>query len=151
MLPRALVPLVKVSEGLARLARGLVFPYLCPANYATQGFGLRVADMAVPPITPAEAERRLAAVLPVYVAHTVRLCPILAMPEHEDKLAAVADFTYNLGPAALAGSTLRKKINRGDWPGARRELAKWVHGGGRVLPGLVIRRAREAALFPAQR
>jgi GH24 family phage-related lysozyme (muramidase) len=26
-----------------------------------------------------------------------------------------------------------------------------VHGGGRVLPGLVIRRAREAALLPAQR
>lgn len=147
MLPRALIPLIKGAEGLARLAGGMVHPYLCPAGYPTQGFGLRISGMDVPPITPSEAERRLAQVLPIYVAHAVRLCPVLALPGNEDKLAAVADFCFNLGPTALAGSTLRKRVNAQDWPGARRELAKWVHGGGRVLPGLVKRRAAEAALI----
>lgn len=149
MIPRRLISLVKPFEGLARLVRGMVYPYRCPANYPTQGFGLRVASMDVPPITPAEAEARLARVLPRYVSQTILLCPVLVLPEHEDKLAAIADFCFNLGPAALAASTLRKKINRRDWTGAQRELAKWVHGGGKVLPGLVKRRAIEAALLGA--
>lgn len=35
----------------------------------------------------------------------------------------------------------------GDWEGACDELAKWVWGGGRKLPGLVARRAAEASLL----
>jgi len=31
--------------------------------------------------------------------------------------------------------------------GARLELRRWVRGGGRILPGLVLRRATEAALL----
>jgi len=35
----------------------------------------------------------------------------------------------------------------GDYAGAAREFAKWKFGGGRVLPGLIKRRAAEAALY----
>lgn len=72
-----------------------------------------------------------------------RLCP----GQSGDNLAALADFAYNLGATRLAGSTLRRKVNSGDIEGAKRELAKWVRGGARVLPGLVLRRAAEAALL----
>jgi lysozyme len=34
-----------------------------------------------------------------------------------------------------------------DWGNAALELRKWVHGGGRVLPGLVARRQAEIALM----
>jgi lysozyme len=34
-----------------------------------------------------------------------------------------------------------------DWAGAALELRKRVHGGGRVLPGLVVRRQAEIALM----
>lgn len=146
-IPAPLILLAKHFEGLAKLVRGMVYPYLCPAGYPTRGFGIRVRDMHVGPVTPAQAEQDLIAVLPMYMAHAVRLCPILALPGNEARLAAIADFCFNLGPAALAASTLRKKINRADWPGARRELNKWVHGGGRVLPGLVKRRAAEGAFL----
>lgn len=78
-----------------------------------------------------------------FVAATQKLCPGQA----GDNLAALSDFAFNLGAARLAGSTLRRKINAGDIDGARAELAKWVRGGGRVLPGLVIRRATEAAML----
>jgi lysozyme len=61
--------------------------------------------------------------------------------------AILADFAYNLGATRLAGSTLRRKINAGDLQGARVELRKWVRAGGRILPGLVLRREAEAALL----
>ena len=62
-------------------------------------------------------------------------------------LAAILDFTYNLGSGNLAGSTLRKRILADDKEGAKVELMKWVKGGGKVLPGLVKRRAAESALI----
>jgi lysozyme len=60
---------------------------------------------------------------------------------------ALVDFTYNLGPAALQGSTLLRKLNAGDYAGAAAEFPKWCHAGRAVLPGLVTRRARERAMF----
>jgi len=74
---------------------------------------------------------------------TVLLCPTL----EGDSLSAIADFAYNLGTGRLKASTLRRKLNAGDIEGAKQELMKWTRGGGRVLPGLVARRAAEAALL----
>jgi lysozyme len=55
--------------------------------------------------------------------------------------------TFNLGAGRVRTSTLRRRINQMDWAGAALELRKWVHGGGRVLPGLVARRQAEIALL----
>lgn len=76
----------------------------------------------------------------------MRLCPGL---HHWGSVAAgaVLDFAFNCGVGALHASTLRRRINADDLSGARTELLKWVRGGGRVLPGLVKRRAAEAALL----
>lgn len=60
---------------------------------------------------------------------------------------ALVSFAFNLGIGALAKSTLLKKHLAGDYAGAAREFAKWKFGGGRVLPGLVKRRAAEVALY----
>jgi lysozyme len=68
----------------------------------------------------------------------------------KNRLAAMVDFTFNLGAGRLQTSTLRRRINQTDWPGAALELRKWVHGGGRVLPGLVARRQAEIALMGQQ-
>ena len=62
-------------------------------------------------------------------------------------LAAMTDFAYNLGVARYRASALRKRVDVADWEGAKTELAKWVRGGGKVLPGLVRRRKAEAALL----
>jgi lysozyme len=70
--------------------------------------------------------------------------------EHEinqNQFDALVSFCYNVGKEALRTSTLLKKINDGDITGASEEFEKWVHGGGKVLPGLVIRRKAEKALF----
>jgi lysozyme len=66
-------------------------------------------------------------------------CSVLAT-EPENRLAAIVDFTFNLGVGRLQTSTLRRRINQRDWVVAGQDLSGWVYGGGRVLPGLVLRR-----------
>lgn len=144
---QVLVPLVKASEGLYRVkVDGLVYPYICPAGYPTQGFGILVSGMDVPAITKAEAERRLFNALPKYVLETLTACPALARVG-PNAIAAISDFTFNLGGARLRSSTLRRKMARGEFDSVPDELRKWVFGGGRKLPGLVARREAEIKLF----
>jgi lysozyme len=73
---------------------------------------------------------------------TLRYCPVLAT-EPEGRLAAIVDFTFNLGAGRLQASTLRRRVNQLDWAGVAQELRRWVYGGGKVLPGLVLRREAE--------
>ncbi len=77
---------------------------------------------------------------------TLRYCPVLAT-ESEGRLAAIVDFTFNLGAGRLQTSTLRRRVNLRDWSIAATELRRWVYGGGVVLPGLVIRREAEKHYF----
>ena len=98
------------------------------------------------PITEADAHTYLAHDLQTALNATLRYCPVLAT-ETEARLAAIVDFTFNLGVGRLQTSTLRRRINQRDWQNAANELRRWVYGGGRVLPGLVARRNAEAALL----
>jgi hypothetical protein len=56
---------------------------------------------------------------------------------------------FNIGPGAFAGSTLVKRFNAGDEPGAADAFLMWRKAGGKVLPGLEARRAAERKLFLA--
>jgi lysozyme len=147
--PKAAIELAKRFEGFERkVKRGVeiaAIPYICPAGYWTIGYG-HLCDAKHPPITEAEAEIYLAHDLQTALAATLRYCPVLAT-EPEGRLAAIVDFTFNLGTGRLQTSTLRRRINQRDWVGARHELRRWVYGGGKVLPGLVIRRDAERALI----
>jgi lysozyme len=125
-------------------------PYLCPAGVWTIGFGAtsyldgRIVQSADPPITREVAERLLERqITRVYLPGALRLCPTADTPQ---RMAALADFAFNLGLARLKSSTLRKRVLAQDWPAAATELRKWVRGGGRVLPGLVARREAEVRL-----
>ena len=146
--PQAAIDLAKRFEGFHRVPRadpGRAHPYVCPAGYWTIGYG-HLCDPKHPPITEAEAEGYLAADLRTALNATLRYCPVLAT-EPEGRLAAIVDFTFNLGAGRLQTSTLRRRLNQRDWPSAASELRRWVYGGGKVLPGLVIRRAAETALL----
>ena len=146
--PQAAIDLAKRFEGFHRVPRadpGRAHPYVCPAGYWTIGYG-HLCDPKHPPITEAEAEGYLAADLRTALNATLRYCPVLAT-EPEGRLAAIVDFTFNLGAGRLQTSTLRRGLNQRDWPSAASELRRWVYGGGKVLPGLVIRRAAETALL----
>lgn len=143
---------VGVAAALARVFEGLYLtPYLCPAGVATIGYGATYYEdgtrvqLTDPPITRARAEALLLwMVRTVYLPAVLRLCPAVDNPQ---RLAALIDFTFNLGAGALKGSTLRKRVNEGDWDAVPAELRKWNRGGGRVLRGLVLRREAEVALI----
>jgi lysozyme len=57
-------------------------------------------------------------------------------------------FAYNLGPNALKGSSLLKKVNANTNDlSIKAEFMKWVNAGGKKLAGLVRRREAEAILY----
>lgn len=60
---------------------------------------------------------------------------------------ALVSFAYNCGTGNLSKSTLLRKVNAGDFDGAAIEFHKWNKGSGKVLNGLVRRRASESLLF----
>jgi len=146
--PELAVQLAKRFEGFHRVAMvdpGKAHPYVCPAGYWTIGYG-HLCDAKHPPISESVAEGYLAQDLITALQATLRHCPGLAT-ESAHRLAAVVDFTFNLGGGRLQTSTLRRRINQREWSGAAQELRRWVYGGGKVLPGLVARREAEAVLL----
>ncbi|PIJ50928.1 muraminidase [Erwinia sp. OLTSP20] len=60
---------------------------------------------------------------------------------------ALVSFTYNLGAANFISSTLLKKLNAGEVQEAADEFLRWNKAGGKVLFGLLRRRAYERDLF----
>ncbi|MDB0566199.1 lysozyme [Ralstonia solanacearum] len=150
VVPQSAVDLAKRFEGFHRMAKldpTRAHPYVCPAGYWTIGYG-HLCNPAHPPITQVQAEAYLAADFVVALNAVLRFCPVLAT-EPEGRLAAIVDFTFNLGPGRLQTSTLRRRINQRDWIAAAAELRRWIYGGGKVLPGLLARREAEVALLRA--
>uniref|UniRef100_A0A6M3M573 Putative glycoside hydrolase n=1 Tax=viral metagenome TaxID=1070528 RepID=A0A6M3M573_9ZZZZ len=74
--------------------------------------------------------------------HTAAL-DCVKVPMTDGQKAAFLSFSFNVGNGAFCGSTLVRKANAGDMPGACAELSRWVFASGKELPGLVRRRAAE--------
>jgi lysozyme len=66
---------------------------------------------------------------------------------NQNQFDALVSFTYNLGVAALAHSTLLERINDERWRLASVEFLRWDHVGPDEVEGLKKRRTAEAALF----
>jgi len=146
--PQAAIDLAKRFEGFHRVPKhdpGRAHPYICPAGYWTIGYG-HLCNQSHPAITENQAEGYLAQDLQTALRASLRYCPVLAT-ESEARLAAIVDFTFNLGAGRLQTSTLRRRINQRDWSAAASELQRWIYGGGRPLSGLLIRRQHEGMLI----
>lgn len=95
-------------------------------------------------ITQAQAEAYLSADLQYFEKVVNRL---ITVPITQNMFDALVSFSFNVGENALAESTLRQKLNQGDYAGAANEFERWNQGGGQVMPGLVRRREAERKLF----
>ena len=71
----------------------------------------------------------------------------VTVPLSQSQFDALASFVFNVGGGAFRKSTLLQKLNAGDYAGASNEFMRWIKAKGRVLGGLVTRRAAERALF----
>ena len=115
--------------------------YKCPAGVWTIGIGHTKGVKQGQVITEAQAITLLKGdLLPCenYV-NNLRVC------KTQGQFDALVDFAFNLGTAALGRSTLLKYIRLGKAEQyIREQFARWVNAGGKVMPGLVKRRAWEA-------
>ena len=138
------IEIVKSFEGIS------LEPYLCPANVWTVGYGATVGsdgrpiDPNMEPISETEAEALLIRDLGSSEGWVSRLIKTALT---ENQFSALVSFTFNLGAGSLQRSTLRMKLNRSEYQGAADEFPKWRMAGGRILAGLVRRRAAERKLF----
>ncbi len=145
---------IGISAALIRRFEGFSdVPYLCPAGVWTIGYGFtfypdgRRVMPKDPPITREQANRMLLAFIErEWLPKVVKACPVL-IRETPERLAAIIDFTFNLGAGNLQASTLRRRINEERWADVPAELMKWNKAGGRVLRGLTIRRQAESDLI----
>jgi len=78
------------------------------------------------------------------VTTLARLDQCLATPLSPPEWAALTSLAYNVGTNAICSSTIARMIRSGA-PAAQwcEQFPRWVYAGGKVLPGLVKRRAAE--------
>jgi len=94
-------------------------------------------------ITQGEAEALLRADLDRFENAVSKMAPTAT----DNQFAALVSLAFNAGAENLRTSTLLKKHLAGDHEGAKAEFARWKFAGGKVLNGLVRRRAAEASLY----
>lgn len=148
------IALIKRFEGCARRrADGMIEAYPDPGTGGapwTIGWGATGRDSfgggAIGPgtcWTRSQCDARLEQDLKRYAAEVA--AAIGTAPTSQAQFDALVSFHYNTG--AIARATLTQKHIASDHQSAAREFARWNRAGGRVLKGLVRRRAAEAELY----
>jgi lysozyme len=66
---------------------------------------------------------------------------------NQGQFDALVCFAYNVGLGALRSSTLLRLLNAGDYAGAAGQFKRWNKNDGKVMRGLIRRRAAEECLF----
>lgn len=137
-------------------------PYICPASIWTIGFGHSIfynnkqlteerdpfgiiAKRLYPKgITMKEAELLLELDSNNVASQISR---VIKVKVNENEFSALVSLAFNIGSENFTNSTLLKKLNKGDYAGAVDQFSVWRKSKGKVLSGLVKRRAAEKALF----
>ncbi len=141
----AAIKLIKKWEGF------IPEPYLCPAGVPTIGYGSTFYENGDEvKMTDEKVDKKRAEEILINHVNDVE-AQVKRVIKHElkpNQLGALISFTYNLGIGNLKRSTLLIKVNNGpDDQAIETELKRWVKSGGKVLNGLVARRAEESDLY----
>lgn len=139
--------LIKQFEGFSAK------PYKCPAGIPTIGYGAtyypdgKKVTLRDKPVSEADATAMLRSMLVQYENGVERYVQV---PITQGQFDALVSFAYNLGLAALKGSTLLRLVNERNFVGAAAQFSRWNKASGKVLPGLTRRREAERKLFVGQ-
>ena len=148
MMDRKVMQISKAGLDLIKQFEGLYLnAYRCPAGVPTIGYGHTAGVAMGQTITQQQADDYLRRDVRQFERAVARL---VTVPLTQGQFDALVSFAFNLGEGALAQSTLLRLLNAGDYAGAAAQFDRWNKAGGRVLPGLVRRRAAERALFEAR-
>lgn len=75
---------------------------------------------------------------------------LVKVPLTDYQRTALETFVFNTGTGAFASSTLLKRLNAGDFEGAREQMRRWVFAGGKKWKGLMTRREVEMAIWSVE-
>ncbi|WP_417724547.1 lysozyme [Salipiger sp.] len=136
------IPLVSRWEGLRTKA------YRDPVGIWTVCYG---ETLGVKPTDTYTAEQCAAMLAERLIVFRAGLHPYFTAETRAGRLppardAAYVSLAYNVGVAGAGGSTATRRLNAGDIRGGCEALTWWNKAGGRVLRGLVNRRAEEKAM-----
>jgi lysozyme len=130
---------IKDHEGLRLTA------YKDGGGVWTIGYGHTGSDVREGLTIPlSEAERLLTRDLRTAEGYVNRLVQVKLTQNQFD---ALVSFVYNLGGEAFANSTMLRLLNAGDYEGAAKQFPRWNKDNGKVVQGLINRRAKEQELF----
>lgn len=117
--------------------------YVDPVGVVTACAGHTKTALLGRSYTRAECEQFLTNDLAQH-AQGVKACISRSMTTGQS--AAFVSIAYNVGVSKFCNSTITKKFNLGDVQGACAEISRWTYAKGKLLPGLVKRRATERAM-----
>lgn len=141
---KATIDLIKKWEGFRAEA------YKDAVGVWTIGYGTTArAGVGIDPkagmrITEEEAEWYLEKAVDKFAD---QIKPAITASIDENEFGAFVSLAYNIGPGAFKKSSALRHFNAGDKAKAAGAILLWNKAGGKVLPGLVKRRAEEKALF----
>lgn len=111
-----------------------------PGDVPTIGFGTTEGVKPGDRITPPKALARALTDVQKFEG-AVKRC--VTVPLHQYEYDAYISLSYNIGPTAFCNSTLVKRLNAGDYPGACQAILMWDRFKGKPLRGLTLRRQAE--------
>lgn len=111
-----------------------------PGDVATIGFGTTSGVKLGDKIDPIRALGRALADVTRFEG-AIKQC--VTAPLHQYEYDAFVSLSYNIGSGAFCKSTLVRKLNDLDHPGACREILRWDKFNGKPLAGLTKRRQAE--------
>ena len=141
---------IKLIEGFETCAKamgeGVFAAYMpTPQDRPTIGWGSTGPDIAMGLTwTQAECDVRFATDLAKFATG---VSAAITGETAQNQFDAMVSLAYNIGLGAFKASTLLRLHNAGDFTGADAQFAVWNKQAGKVLPGLVRRRATEAAMY----
>lgn len=134
-------PMIERLKGFEEL---MLTGYDDGAGYQTIGWGHRMQPGDPRCITEARAEELLRHDLQL-AEGTIRLG--VKVPLYQYEFDALVSFIFNIGGGAFLKSTMRVALNDARYDLAADEFKRWNKAGGKVLKGLVRRRAAEETIF----
>jgi len=137
------IDLIKKFEGLRTTS------YIDSAGVWTIGYGHTLTAKPSMTISTQEADSLLRKDLVTAEAGVMRALTTKPYAElSQAQIDALVSFTFNVGAGAFHTSTMARLINS-NAPAldVANEFARWKFAGGRVLPGLVMRRGLESQLY----
>jgi len=140
IVPQQAIDLISSFEGFSSTI------YYCAGGKPTIGYGhvLCKGEECLEPMSQEVAEDHLKKDA-AWAAYAVD--KLVHKPLTQNQRAALISLVFNIGSGNFQASTIRSRLNQGDYAGAANSFWMWRRANGKILPGLVRRREAEKNMF----